>query len=1009
MGFWNSFNNWYRTFWEESGRRPGVHEVKRWYEDCADACWGPIKPSWEETRTHSKCLRSLEQVRSYFKAYRAAKKEGVEGSCRSEATRSCGGFSQQPSLRARSMSAISAQDDDPPFVMRAPKVRRPSDSETADGSFFSFATATGACFPTASETTTTTTTNSPASKYSSRTQELGGGGAGGRAVRSSSFTGHSMSLASGLQGGHTRTISTGGGSSGAGIGTGVRAAVRMVFGEDSEGRALPILLQRAPGESLPIPVSANNAAAWMLPPPAPPPSRMPSPTPTSAPDGCGLGAGKALPPLPPLPSLPPVGGSSGPCSGGPSFPGAAAPLPAPHHMSPYFYGQAPAAVGAGLISPAGQLEPHASWPPAYPPSSDRPPLPPTHSVYPHYPGMHNSPYYPPPPAAASNTASSSVPGSLASGTGLRPSASAPTMLPSIPFPSSQSLPPLPRIVDMQAAQQRSADSAAAAAAAAAAVAAAAASEPGATKQQHQGQPSSTAPGAGPAEAGAAQGAPSVPPAGGSLSAPGPSQPGQQHPAAHGAYPYPYQPGYGSMDPYGSYPGYYDPYYSYPYWGYPPPYGFPMTRYPSPTGPAGAGSQHEKDEAACAAGPGSAPPATGVLGHPHHGRYPMMPPAFGPHSRPPPGPGIVSPVGPAPSGMPPLPPVSAGAASIHCSNASAASGAAYGAPKPPVPRGPGSGKAHAHCAAAKLTVSATQPPALQQQQQVPAPAAEDFARMVETFFLDGGDVDVADLDLQLDAADEAVIYGHVQGSAGAAAAAGETATGVVAGAAEHVAAAGTADAAQAAAAAMQPCHTVQQTKAEPGTDMSMRPLAPGAEAGGDATKPRVKSEPEAPSHAGDTFPHGPAGEDVDATVTLRVPLPSSAKANSMADSPFPFGCLESTGLTPLGGKAVPRVRAPTPGGKAAAAAAAQLLQAGMEAQPGSASALAAVMAMDEGTPLADLRSLAAELPSRGTSLQGFEMLDMPDLGGTGPLGDDMRDLDCAFFLTSPALGAGHTAY
>lgn len=23
------FNNWYRTFWEESGRRPGVHEVKR--------------------------------------------------------------------------------------------------------------------------------------------------------------------------------------------------------------------------------------------------------------------------------------------------------------------------------------------------------------------------------------------------------------------------------------------------------------------------------------------------------------------------------------------------------------------------------------------------------------------------------------------------------------------------------------------------------------------------------------------------------------------------------------------------------------------------------------------------------------------------------------------------------------------------------------------------------------------------------------------------------------------
>eukprot|EP00198_Chlamydomonas_reinhardtii_P008944 XP_001698281.1 predicted protein [Chlamydomonas reinhardtii] len=756
------FNNWYRTFWEESGRRPGVHEVKRWYEDCADACWGTSKPSWEETRTHSKCLRSLEQVRSYFKAYRAAKKDGVEGNCRSEATRSCGGHSQQPSLRARSMSAISAQDDDPPFVMRAPKVRRPSDSETAGGSFFGFATATGACFPTASETTTTTT-NSPASKYSSRTQELGGAGAGVRAVRSSSFTGHSMSLASGLGGSHARTVSTGGGSSG----TSVRAA---------------------------------------------------------------------------------------------------------------------------------------------------------------------------------------------------------------------SLPPLPRTADMQAAQQRSAESVAAAAAAAVAVASA--SQAGSANQQHQAHPPSLAPGATSADAAGPQTTTSMPPPGSGVSAPSPSQPGQQHQTIPGGpggstYAYPYQPGYGPIDPYASYPGYYDPYYSYPYWGYPPPYGYPgpMSRYPSPTGPSGAacaGSQPDRDEGGCAAGLGSAPATTGVPGHPHYGRYPMMPPVLGPHGRPPPGPGLVSPVGPALHGMPPLPPASAGAAPMQCHKPLAASAAACGAVQPPVKRAASSGKVlppQAHSTAAVPTISQSQPqPPTLKQQQLPVPPADDFASMVESFFLDGGDVDVADLDLQLDEADEAVIYGNLQAGSDTAAAAAVTATD--AGVTTKV-----------GAASAQPGPTIQQIKAEPGMETALPALAPSAAASGDTAQPLVKAEPKALSH---TLAHGPGCEDVDATVTLRVPFPGSAKASSIADSSFPFGCLESAGLTPLAGKA-----------------------AGVHIPPGSASALTAVMAMDEGTPLADLRSLAAELPSRGTSLQGFEMLDMPDLGDAGSLGDEMRDLDCSFFLTSPALGARRT--
>ncbi|GIL78023.1 hypothetical protein Vretimale_7361 [Volvox reticuliferus] len=75
MDFWCQFNYWYRNLWEAEGRRPTVVEVKRWYEEAADSCWGDQKPTWEETRSHSKCLRSLDQVRTYFRQYRAARKE----------------------------------------------------------------------------------------------------------------------------------------------------------------------------------------------------------------------------------------------------------------------------------------------------------------------------------------------------------------------------------------------------------------------------------------------------------------------------------------------------------------------------------------------------------------------------------------------------------------------------------------------------------------------------------------------------------------------------------------------------------------------------------------------------------------------------------------------------------------------------------------------------------------------------------------------------------------------
>ncbi|KAG2495427.1 hypothetical protein HYH03_006374 [Edaphochlamys debaryana] len=139
----------------------------------------------------------------------------------------------------------------------------------------------------------TSASTSPASKISARTFELGPGGAGagaGVTGRSSSFTGHSAggavetAAADGARPPISRTISTGGGvmaalaASGSSIGGGsappsssggcapvaARPAVRLVFGEDTSGRALPIMLQRTPGDNLPLPisVSAPDANAW---------------------------------------------------------------------------------------------------------------------------------------------------------------------------------------------------------------------------------------------------------------------------------------------------------------------------------------------------------------------------------------------------------------------------------------------------------------------------------------------------------------------------------------------------------------------------------------------------------------------------------------------------------------------------------------------------------------------------------------------------------------------------
>jgi hypothetical protein len=85
-GFWSPFNDWWRLEFEKLRRRPTTEEVSEWYSKNADKAWPGQKPTVKETRRHAKCLRTTEDVRNYFRKYRAkrsvaqTKKNGGGGS-----------------------------------------------------------------------------------------------------------------------------------------------------------------------------------------------------------------------------------------------------------------------------------------------------------------------------------------------------------------------------------------------------------------------------------------------------------------------------------------------------------------------------------------------------------------------------------------------------------------------------------------------------------------------------------------------------------------------------------------------------------------------------------------------------------------------------------------------------------------------------------------------------------------------------------------------------------------
>ncbi|EFJ40555.1 hypothetical protein VOLCADRAFT_119944, partial [Volvox carteri f. nagariensis] len=80
VNYWSKFNEWWRQVLEESGRRPEAAAINRWYEDNAHEIWpADDMPTMLETRIHAKCLRSVDEVRNYFRAYRAQRRPARGG------------------------------------------------------------------------------------------------------------------------------------------------------------------------------------------------------------------------------------------------------------------------------------------------------------------------------------------------------------------------------------------------------------------------------------------------------------------------------------------------------------------------------------------------------------------------------------------------------------------------------------------------------------------------------------------------------------------------------------------------------------------------------------------------------------------------------------------------------------------------------------------------------------------------------------------------------------------
>ncbi|GAX82436.1 hypothetical protein CEUSTIGMA_g9864.t1 [Chlamydomonas eustigma] len=99
LKFWAPLNDWWRSYLLEHARKPQTSDLQDWYNEHSHLVWSELeRPSWKETRVHAKCLRSTEQVKRYFREYRAKKHVGVSGSA--------------PSITSGKWGSTSSAEDD---------------------------------------------------------------------------------------------------------------------------------------------------------------------------------------------------------------------------------------------------------------------------------------------------------------------------------------------------------------------------------------------------------------------------------------------------------------------------------------------------------------------------------------------------------------------------------------------------------------------------------------------------------------------------------------------------------------------------------------------------------------------------------------------------------------------------------------------------------------------------------------------------------------------------------
>ncbi|GLI58424.1 hypothetical protein VaNZ11_000127 [Volvox africanus] len=73
--FWAPFISWWRHHHDATGRRATSAEIREWYKNFAHVCWSEEDmPDISDVLTHSKGMRTTQQIQKFFRKYRLARK-----------------------------------------------------------------------------------------------------------------------------------------------------------------------------------------------------------------------------------------------------------------------------------------------------------------------------------------------------------------------------------------------------------------------------------------------------------------------------------------------------------------------------------------------------------------------------------------------------------------------------------------------------------------------------------------------------------------------------------------------------------------------------------------------------------------------------------------------------------------------------------------------------------------------------------------------------------------------